>query len=177
MGIGEEFWKDSIKVPDDKIQFITDNYKQIMKIYREIEKQDKKTYDKKVSAHNEIQKLRDVLEKNKTRKKKLTKKELISIEEKIEELEKIREEDDLIFVDGSPLTYTQIVALIREHKYLLKFLSEIDSKVRPRVANTAETLLTYVFYPFVKLTNWVGLSFISEMLKDIPKDIKESMTE
>jgi len=177
MGIGEEFWKDTIRVPDDKIQFITDNYKQIMKVYREIERQDKKTYDKKVSAYHEIQKLRDILEKNKTKKKKLTKKELLSIDEKIEELEKIREEDDLIFVDGSPLTHTQIVELIKEHKYLLRFLNEIDSKARPRVADTIETLLTYAFYPFIKITNWIGLSFIGDILKEIPKDINQSMKE
>lgn len=176
MGIGKEFWDDKkVRLPDDKIDFIINNYKEIIKGFRAIKRQNEETYNKKVDAHNEILKLREVLDEINQKKKKAKKNEVSAIEQKIEELEKIREENDIIFLDGVPLRYNEVMGVINSNKYLITILDELDSKIKPKVASIAETALSYLLYPVSKIGEWIGSDSLKEISKDLPKDIGDSI--
>jgi hypothetical protein len=178
MGIGKEFWSESnSRIQENKLEFIAENYGTLIKTFRAIKRQNEETYNKKIDAHNEIIKLRDELDQIHQKKKRSTKNEILQIESRIEELEKIREEDDIVLLDGRPLRYNEVVALINNNRYLLSIINEVDLKVRSPLGNIVETGLGFIFKPISKIAGWIGLESIKEIANELPKDIGNFIKE
>lgn len=177
MGVGREFWKQGYDHgPITKqLDFIAANYNEFIKTIRIIEKQTKETYEKKLNAHNELQQLRDVLESAKAKKLKLPKQQLMDLEARMDELEKIREENDLIYLDGKPLRYDEVVALIEKYKLFMKPLNKLDNAIRIPIGNVINTGLNILFKPICKICDWCNFPTIKEITKDITESITDSI--
>jgi len=177
MGVGREFWKQGYDHGSitKQLDFISLNYSEMIKTIRIIEAQTQETYDKKLNAHNELQKLRDVLDSAKAKKLKLPKQQLMDLEARMDELEKIREENDLIYLDGKPLRYDEVVALIEKYKLFMKPLNKIDNAIRLPIANFVNSGLTILFTPISKICDWCNLPTIKEITKDITESITDSI--
>lgn len=177
MGVGKEFWKQGYDHGSisNQLEFIAANYNEFIKTYRIIEKQSQETYDKKLNAHNELQKLRDVLEQAQSKKLKLPKQQLMDLEARMDELEKIREENDLIYLDGKPLTYNEVIALTEKYKIFMKPLNKIDDMVRTPLAKLVNIGLKTIFTPVRKICDWCNLPTLKEFTEDLTESITDSI--
>jgi hypothetical protein len=99
----------------------------------------------------------------------------MDLEARMDELEKIREENDLIYLDGKPLRYDEVVALIEKYKLFMKPLNKLDNAVRIPIANVVNTGLTILFKPISKICDWCNLPTIKEITKDITESITDSI--
>ena len=177
MGVGKEFWKQGYDHGSitRQLEFIASNYNEFIKTIRIIDSQTQKTYDKKVNAVNELQKLREAKEEYKTKKTKLSNQQKMELEARETELEKIQEEDDLVYFDGVPLMYNEVVALIEKYKLFMKPLNKLDNAIRTPVANFVNSGLTILFTPISKVCDWCNLPTLKEFTEDITESITNSI--
>jgi len=179
MSVGREFWeeKKSLSITEE-LQFIAENYRKSMKVYKLLKNHNRKTYNKKVAAHKEMQKIRDRLDNAQMKKIRLPKSQLIELERRLDELEIIREEDDLVIVDGQPLKYDQLVQIINKRKSFLRQLEKADSKVRPMIADAVGTGLNILFCPVAFVAGLFGADdSIVDTFDDFVEEVKDSIKD
>lgn len=178
MGVGKEFWEDGQTLSiAEELQFIAQNYRKSMKVFKLLKNHNRKTYNKKVAAHKEMQKIRDRLDNAQMKKIRLPKSQLIELERRLDELEIIREEDDLVIVDGQPLKYDQLVQIVNKRKAFLRQLEKADTKIRPKIAKAVGTALDILFTPIGCLAGIFEAEFVVDIIEDFIEEVETSIKE
>jgi len=171
MSVGNDFWNQQINTGDkfSQLEFIARNYNHILKIYRIICKQEKETYEKKLAAHNELQELRNKIDLFRQKKIKLLKQELLDHEARIAYLEELREEEDLIYMNGKPLNYDEVIVIIEKWQCFLNPLEKADRSIRESTSKVIDRSLKIILAPIAL----VGGKKLKGILDGIRKEIVE----
>ena len=176
MGVAHDFLKDEhpfSKKSEEALVFFIDNYSELMRIYRVVKTQNEETRAKKNKAHEDLQKLRDRVEALKTSKKKLNEQEKIEIAEKEEYLVKLREENDVIYYRGVPLTYDELSHLVITYQKVFDKLEIVDRKVRTKIASSCKNTSKILLHPFDRMLKFSIRHSKKGLIKDLLKETKK----
>lgn len=151
--IAQEFNNESFDYGDleETIGFISDNYYQIMDIYRVIVKQLKETEQIRKEAHNDLRVLRE--DEAKWEKTGKTPKGFDKEEhaKRKEYLTRLREAEFDIIYKGQPLLYDKLTHIIVNKMWLFKIIDVFDMKGRKRLAPIASKGISIFLWPVRKM--------------------------
>ena len=172
---------------EEIIGFISDNYYQMMKIYRLIVRELKEGDEKREEAHQALQKLRDDEERWNRTKKFPQKFNAEEHEARKQYLTDLREAQFDIIYEGKPLPYNKTTHLIMNKMWLFKMLDKADRKARGHIGSAASRVSRKVLWPIIKTwdlaakgneskkTKKFARSLVKK-LRSIPKDVEERFT-
>ena len=170
---------------EDSIKFLIDNYGSLIQIFRVMQAQMEETKIKKEKANEELQNLRDKLEKISKNKIQLSEQERQYIEELREFYTKIREEDDIIYFNGSPLTLDEATVILIKYQEVFKLFEFVDRKARIQVAKMAKSTSKTILNPIHRILKKSSkgkktrlksaLKFASKVVENFPGCLEEEI--
>lgn len=135
---------------EDMINFVIDHYLELMKVYRVMKARDYETIQKKISAHENLQKLRE--DKEFLDASQMTEIDKMALEEKEMHFAKLREEDDIHYYNKKPLEHNQLTNIILRYPRIMILLEKFDTLGRTGLSNLSRKIVEVALFPLRKLT-------------------------
>jgi hypothetical protein len=143
----------SIGNTEDMINFFIDHYGDFLKIYRVMMAHNKLTKEKQKKAHVKLQELRNHVEKLQKQRHQFTDAEREEILQQTEYYEKLREEPDVVYFNGEPISSDYITDIIIKNQRFFKKIEEVDRKGRIKIAKYIGKSSKWILTPVKKMIN------------------------
>jgi hypothetical protein len=170
MSIGYDFHKpETLAFSDNEemMNFIVDNYYEIMKVYRVMKAQYKATRNRKTAAHLALQKMR-TMEQEDT----LTPAQKGQLEEAKTKMVEEREKNDIHYYRKKELEQNEITLLILRHPVLMGVLEKLDTFGRKHFAGLSKTAFRWFLKPLVMTSEEVAADERNGVLCQVAENMK-----
>lgn len=151
MQVAHDFNRDetlSFVNTEQMINFIVDNYLELMSVYRVMKKTNLTIRADKEAAHVNLNALRNM--KDQTDPATLSNSQKVQIAAKEKHLKKVREEDRVHYYNGEKLEQNQITLLILNHPILMAVLDRFDTFGRVVLAGYTKKAVRLLVTPLIK---------------------------
>lgn len=187
MSIAHEFFKDekpAIGGIEDQILFFIDNYAYMIKVFRIITLQLEVSQQKVQNAHAQLKRLRAIKDGWTQQTRKISDQEKLEMEEKMSYYTKMREEPDVIYWYGEPMTIDEATAIITKWKRWLKVIEPLDAGIRKQIAASLKKGIRIILTPLrivakfaTKRSKNQALDAAHSIIEEFPDDVFRKVME